>query len=99
MICCGRLRPPWNRDTEFTQTFTHAEFVLSELESMRSWLDRVATSDQLCQNVGRDVFVVEGDDVAALGECKDSVDVGVVANLGCCDLCRGTFVLSQHSDI
>ena len=36
---------------------------------------------------------------AAFCEGKDSVDVGVVANLGSGDLCRGTFVLSKHSDI
>ena len=69
-----------HRHAEFGQPGPHQRLVLRELQCVGAGIDGVALGDQGADVLARHVLVVEGDDVAALREPAQGVQVGVVAD-------------------
>ncbi len=62
------------------QSLAHDPLVLRVHQRIRPRMDDDALRGQRSNVLTRHVLVVEGDDVAALGEAHERVEVGVVAN-------------------
>ena len=62
------------------QPMTHGQLVLSEAQRCRAGMQRDPVGFQSGQHVGRDVLVVEGDDVTGGGEPAYGMEVGVVTH-------------------
>ena len=62
------------------QALAHQQFVLSVLQRVRPGTHQRALSDQIAQDAGGYMLVIEGDHVAAGGELAHRCVVGVVAD-------------------
>ena len=62
------------------EPLAHGELVLGEPERLRARVQLDPLGDEQVEHVGGDVLVVEGDDVAVLGEGVHGLGLGVVAD-------------------